>query len=100
MDRPLEWYMRIRPHSRVAWNRRIQRFEVHEIDRILQAGQFLCQCFAYPDATRLHGRVDAILDCSQREIVRDLADQSEAKVKQFLPFLLAQPGKTRNVVLR
>jgi hypothetical protein len=51
-------------------------------------------------ATRPHSGADAILDFGQRRIVRDLADQTDSEVKQVLPFLLAQPGETRNVVLR
>ena len=69
-------------------------------DRILQPAQSLCQRVACPCAASSDGVGNPILHFGQREVSRNVANQIDAKVKQVLFLLFAQPGEIRNVVLR
>src|SRR5665213_339290 len=99
VDGPLKRNLMIRPRAFETWNRRIERFEIHEVKRVLQAGQFILQGFADPRPSGLDSIAVPALNLRQREVFRNIVDRMKPALQQSLESLSSEVRQKRDVVL-
>ena len=99
MHGPLEWNLVKGTHARKSWDRGVDRFEIHEVKRVLERSQFLGEFGAVIRLTRLDGRARTPLNLAQVEVLGYVADGLDAHLLEFLQHSTVDSWQASNVVL-
>jgi hypothetical protein len=100
MHAPLKGELIIGSHPAESWNRGVQGFKIHEVDRVLRLTQFRRQLRAEPRLPSLHARSRTPLNLAQREVIGDFTYGGDSQFLQFLHRAGMQSRQVADVVIR